>query len=140
MHISENIADWDISARSKNCFKNAKIDTFTKLMTISGQRLLHLDNFGKASLKEIKEYISPFVLPKKSDVDFVINDSWGYEYPPHKEFVDVFDMADKLSVDIAYHAVLNGKNSVIFEFNTKAEALSFRFFFVNTMYKKRKGK
>ncbi|MBF0409864.1 MAG: DNA-directed RNA polymerase subunit alpha [Candidatus Riflebacteria bacterium] len=59
------IKDLEFSVRSRNCLKKAGINTLGDLMDRKAPDLLEIKNFGKKSLKEIREKLSQFnlVLP-----------------------------------------------------------------------------
>ena len=48
------ISDFELSVRSRNCFKKMNIKTLGDLMNISEAELLSYKNFGETSLREIK--------------------------------------------------------------------------------------
>jgi len=48
------ISDFELSVRSRNCFKKMNISTLGDLVNISEAELLSYKNFGETSLKEIK--------------------------------------------------------------------------------------
>jgi DNA-directed RNA polymerase subunit alpha len=48
------ISDFELSVRSRNCFKKMNIDTLGDLMNITESELLSYKNFGETSLREIK--------------------------------------------------------------------------------------
>ncbi|MHC4637429.1 MAG: tetratricopeptide repeat protein [Planctomycetota bacterium] len=48
------ISDFELSVRSRNCFKKMNIHTLGDLMNITESELLSYKNFGETSLKEIK--------------------------------------------------------------------------------------
>ncbi len=51
------IADFELSARSRNCLERAGIDTLGDLTSISEHDLLSSKNFGETSLREIREIL-----------------------------------------------------------------------------------
>ncbi|HXY35089.1 MAG TPA: DNA-directed RNA polymerase subunit alpha C-terminal domain-containing protein [Planctomycetaceae bacterium] len=51
------IADFELSARSRNCLERAGIETLGDLTTISEHDLLASKNFGETSLREIREIL-----------------------------------------------------------------------------------
>ena len=48
------ISDFELSVRSRNCFKKMNINTLGDLMNITESELLSYKNFGETSLREIK--------------------------------------------------------------------------------------
>jgi DNA-directed RNA polymerase subunit alpha len=48
----------DLSVRSKNCLDSENILTIRELVTMSEQDLLKVRNFGKTSLKEVKNKLT----------------------------------------------------------------------------------
>ncbi len=55
--LSQSVDDLELSVRSHNCLKNAEIKTLADLVAKSELDLLQTKNFGKKSLKEIREVI-----------------------------------------------------------------------------------
>jgi hypothetical protein len=51
------IDELDMSVRSHNCLKNAKIETVADLMKFTERDLLKTQNFGRKSLNEIKDVL-----------------------------------------------------------------------------------
>ena len=54
--------DLELSVRSANCLKNARIRYIGDLVTKSEQEMLRTKNFGRKSLNEIKEILKPMGL------------------------------------------------------------------------------
>jgi DNA-directed RNA polymerase subunit alpha len=52
------ISDFELSVRSRNCFKKMNIETLGDLMNITEVELLSYKNFGETSLREIKIILS----------------------------------------------------------------------------------
>ena len=53
------VEDLELSVRSANCLKNAKIKWIGDLVTKSEQEMLKTKNFGRKSLNEIKDILKP---------------------------------------------------------------------------------
>ena len=51
------ISDFELSVRSRNCFKKMNIKTLSDLMNITEAELLSYKNFGETSLREIKSVL-----------------------------------------------------------------------------------
>ncbi|MBF0546425.1 MAG: DNA-directed RNA polymerase subunit alpha [Candidatus Riflebacteria bacterium] len=64
-HEDMLIKDLEFSVRSRNCLKKAGINTLGDLINRKAPELLEIKNFGKKSLKEIREKLAQFnlVLP-----------------------------------------------------------------------------
>ncbi|MDR2105704.1 MAG: DNA-directed RNA polymerase subunit alpha [Deferribacteraceae bacterium] len=56
--LPKSIEELELSVRSSNCLKNAKIKTIGELCTKSEGELLKTKNFGKKSLEEIKKVLN----------------------------------------------------------------------------------
>jgi DNA-directed RNA polymerase subunit alpha len=56
--LSKSVDMLDLSVRSKNCLDSEAILTIRELVTLSEQDLLKVRNFGKTSLKEVKNKLS----------------------------------------------------------------------------------
>ncbi|MDD2624532.1 MAG: DNA-directed RNA polymerase subunit alpha C-terminal domain-containing protein, partial [Candidatus Riflebacteria bacterium] len=54
------IKDLEFSVRSRNCLKKANIHTLGDLINKKVSDLLEIKNFGKKSLKEVREKLSQF--------------------------------------------------------------------------------
>lgn len=55
------LAPWDLfelSVRTTHCLRNKNINTIEKLISISEKELLKIPNFGRKSLREIKEKLA----------------------------------------------------------------------------------
>ncbi len=61
------IKDLEFSVRSRNCLKKAGIHTLGELVGRKAQDLLEIKNFGKKSLKEVREKLSQFSLTLPGD-------------------------------------------------------------------------
>lgn len=57
-HLYRNVEELELSVRSANCLKNAKIVKIWQLVQKSEQEMLKTKNFGRKSLNEIKEILS----------------------------------------------------------------------------------
>ncbi len=56
--LSKSVDMLDLSVRSKNCLDSEAILTIRELVVLSEQDLLKVRNFGKTSLKEVKNKLS----------------------------------------------------------------------------------
>jgi len=61
------IKDLEFSVRSRNCLKKAGIHTMAELVNKKMSELLEIKNFGKKSLKEVREKLSQFNLTLPGD-------------------------------------------------------------------------
>lgn len=55
--LSQNVEELELSVRSQNCLRNAEIKILSDLVTKTEYELLQTKNFGKKSLKEIKDLL-----------------------------------------------------------------------------------
>ena len=55
--LSKNIAEFDLSVRSMNCLKAAKIKTLGDLVKKTEEEMMQFKNFGKKSLDELRELL-----------------------------------------------------------------------------------
>lgn len=71
--LNENLfrssEDLELSVRSANCLKNARIRYIGDLVTRSEQEMLRTKNFGRKSLNEIKEILKPMGLSLGMDIE-----------------------------------------------------------------------
>lgn len=58
-----NIAETNLSIRSKNCCARANIITLYDFAILQEEKILSIKNFGKRSLKEVKELIKSYGVP-----------------------------------------------------------------------------
>lgn len=61
------IKDLEFSVRSRNCLKKAGIHTMGELVNKKASELLEIKNFGKKSLKEVREKLAQFNLTLPGD-------------------------------------------------------------------------
>lgn len=61
------IKDLEFSVRSRNCLKRAGIQTLGELVTKKVSELLEIKNFGKKSLKEVREKLAQFNMQLPDD-------------------------------------------------------------------------
>ncbi|MDH3403066.1 MAG: DNA-directed RNA polymerase subunit alpha [Acidobacteriota bacterium] len=66
--LAKTIDELDLSARSTNCLKNAKINTLRDLVRRSEKEMLETKNFGQRSLDEVLEVLDGFGLRLGMDV------------------------------------------------------------------------
>ncbi|MEW6712604.1 MAG: DNA-directed RNA polymerase subunit alpha [Candidatus Riflebacteria bacterium] len=71
-HLDILIKDLEFSVRSRNCLKKAGIQTLGELVNKKVSELLEIKNFGKKSLKEVREKLGQFNLSLPDDDDSVI--------------------------------------------------------------------
>ena len=57
-NLSRSVDELELSVRSYNCLKNAKINTIRDLVQMTESEILKMKNFGRKSLKEIKEILA----------------------------------------------------------------------------------
>jgi len=57
-HLNKSVDELELSVRSYNCLKNARIRTIGELVQRSEAEMLKTKNFGRKSLNEIKEILS----------------------------------------------------------------------------------
>jgi DNA-directed RNA polymerase subunit alpha len=57
-NLSRSVDELELSVRSYNCLKNAQIHTIRDLVQMSEPEILKMKNFGRKSLKEIKEILA----------------------------------------------------------------------------------
>lgn len=60
--LARSIDELELSARSSNCLKAARIATIGQLVAMTEEALMDLPNFGKKSLDEIKSLLEPYKL------------------------------------------------------------------------------
>lgn len=70
------IKDLEFSVRSRNCLKRAGIQTLGELVNKKVSELLEIKNFGKKSLKEVREKLAQFNMQLPDD-DGSIDDDGG---------------------------------------------------------------
>ena len=66
------ISDLDLSVRASNCLESENIRTIADLVRLSENELLNLKNFGKTSLREVKQKLLNSSLDFGMDVDAVV--------------------------------------------------------------------
>ncbi|NLM16275.1 MAG: DNA-directed RNA polymerase subunit alpha [Candidatus Riflebacteria bacterium] len=66
-YLDIQIKDLEFSVRSRNCLKKFGINTLEDLVGKTVQELLEIKNFGKKSLKEVRDKLSQFNLTLKDD-------------------------------------------------------------------------
>jgi DNA-directed RNA polymerase subunit alpha len=57
-NLSRSVDELELSVRSYNCLKNAQIHSIRDLVQMSEAEILKMKNFGRKSLKEIKEILA----------------------------------------------------------------------------------
>jgi len=72
--LNRSVDELEMSVRSSNCLKNAEIDTIGDLVQKTEQQMLSYRNFGKKSLKEIKDILSELGLSLGMNVDDILED------------------------------------------------------------------
>ncbi len=76
-NIYRSVDELELSVRSSNCLKNARIHTIYQLVQKTDGEMLKTKNFGRKSLNEIKEVLSTMDLSLGMDLE-------GFE-PPEEE-------------------------------------------------------
>jgi len=76
-NIYRSVDELELSVRSSNCLKNARIHTIYQLVQKTDGEMLKTKNFGRKSLNEIKEVLTSMDLSLGMDLD-------GFE-PPEEE-------------------------------------------------------
>lgn len=76
-NIYRSVDELELSVRSSNCLKNAKIHTIYQLVQKTDNEMLKTKNFGRKSLNEIKEILASMDLSLGMDLE-------GFE-PPEEE-------------------------------------------------------
>ncbi|MEH0022805.1 MAG: DNA-directed RNA polymerase subunit alpha [Desulfobacter sp.] len=76
-NIYRSVDELELSVRSSNCLKNARIHTIYQLVQKTDSEMLKTKNFGRKSLNEIKEVLSSMDLSLGMDLE-------GFE-PPEDE-------------------------------------------------------
>ncbi|THB80361.1 MAG: DNA-directed RNA polymerase subunit alpha [Desulfobacteraceae bacterium] len=76
-NIYRSVDELELSVRSSNCLKNARIHTIYQLVQKTDSEMLKTKNFGRKSLNEIKEVLSSMGLSLGMDLE-------GFE-PPEEE-------------------------------------------------------
>ena len=77
-NIYRSVDELELSVRSSNCLKNAKINTIYQLVQKTDNEMLKTKNFGRKSLNEIKEVLASMDLSLGMDLK-------GFEPPPEEE-------------------------------------------------------
>jgi DNA-directed RNA polymerase subunit alpha len=78
-HLWKSVDDLELSVRSANCLQNANIRYIGELVQKSESEMLKTKNFGRKSLKEIKEILSSMGLSLGMKLD-----GWPGDGPPKK--------------------------------------------------------
>jgi len=76
-NIYRSVDELELSVRSSNCLKNARIHTIYQLVQKTDSEMLKTKNFGRKSLNEIKEVLTTMDLSLGMDLE-------GFE-PPEEE-------------------------------------------------------
>jgi len=63
-----SVDELELSVRCSNCMAAAKIDTVKELIALTEDNMLHLRNFGKKSLDEVKKVLERYGLKLGTDV------------------------------------------------------------------------
>jgi DNA-directed RNA polymerase subunit alpha len=77
-NIYRSVDELELSVRSSNCLKNARINTIYQLVQKTDSEMLKTKNFGRKSLNEIKEVLHSMDLSLGMDLE-------GFEPPPEDE-------------------------------------------------------
>jgi DNA-directed RNA polymerase subunit alpha len=78
-HLWKSVDDLELSVRSANCLQNANIRYIGELVQKTESEMLKTKNFGRKSLKEIKEILSSMGLSLGMKLD-----GWPGDGPPKK--------------------------------------------------------
>ena len=70
--LAKSIDELDLSARSANCLKNAKINNLRDLVRRTEKEMLETKNFGQRSLDEVLEVLAEHGLRLGMDVPEVM--------------------------------------------------------------------
>ena len=63
-----DVEELEFSVRALNCFKNEGIRTVRDLVVLTEAELLHTPNFGRKTLREVKEILAVFDLKLRDSV------------------------------------------------------------------------
>ena len=63
-----DVEELEFSVRALNCFKNEGIRTVRDLVVLTEAELLHTPNFGRRTLREVKEILDVFDLKLRDSV------------------------------------------------------------------------
>ena len=121
-----NIAETNLSIRSKNCCARANIITLYDFAIIPEEKILSIKSFGKRSLKEVKELIKSYGAPYPlENIDLS-------ELKPSIQYTGISEESAKLFFDrnIIYIDDLNKLNDDEFNFILKSMPLSDRNMFL----------
>ena len=66
------ISDLDLSVRASNCLESENVRTIGDLVRLNETELLNLKNFGKTSLREVKQKLQNAGLDFGMDVDAMV--------------------------------------------------------------------
>ena len=69
-HLNRSVDELDLSVRAQNCLQNAKVRWIGELVKMTDAELLKTKNFGRKSLKEIKELLFELDLSLGMKVDW----------------------------------------------------------------------
>lgn len=72
--LKMKVTELELSVRSANCLKSAKIETLEELVKLSETDVLRLKNFGRKSLTEITSILKSMGLNLGVDVNNIMND------------------------------------------------------------------
>ncbi|HAS17090.1 MAG TPA: DNA-directed RNA polymerase subunit alpha, partial [Nitrospiraceae bacterium] len=74
-NLTKNVEELELSVRSANCLKNAKIFTIADLVQRSETEMLETKNFGRKSLNEIKALLNGMGLNFGMKIDSLDKDN-----------------------------------------------------------------
>jgi DNA-directed RNA polymerase subunit alpha len=80
-YLYRPVSELELSVRSINCLQNAKIDFIGELVQRSENELLHMKNFGRKSLNEIKAILSQMNLSLGMEIE-----GFDPDNPPESNF------------------------------------------------------
>lgn len=67
--LNKNVEELELSVRARNCFRNANIRYFGELVQKTETDLLKIRNFGKKTLRGVKEKLEKFGLYLEMNVN-----------------------------------------------------------------------
>jgi DNA-directed RNA polymerase subunit alpha len=65
--LEKSIEEIEWTVRTLNCFKSDNIQTINQLVKLSGHQLLKIPNFGRKSLKEVRDELANLNLKLNGD-------------------------------------------------------------------------
>ncbi len=81
-YLFKSVDELELSVRSRNCLQNANINYIGQLAQKTESDMLKTKNFGRKSLKEIKEILAEMGLTLGMQIDW-----WPIDQPPPKQYM-----------------------------------------------------